>query len=268
MSDNQEPATKKARRGDDNAQLEAIGTAIDEIKEIQNTLKEINEKQTREILQIENQANAAKKPHYSKRAEFIKRIPDFWVNALRNFREFPQSVTEKDELVLESVTSMDITHEKIEDAFTLTFYFKDNVILKNKFVSKTIPTTSNEIIIASTPLEWHMGQEEVDDDDENTPVGFLHFLGDTTGDCVDIANALRETFWCDPLEYYMGGPEDEEGEDDEGEVDLDDEEFDDEEAELDAAEGEFGEEEEGVEEGEFGEEEGEEFDEEDEEEDN
>ena len=55
---------------------------IEEIDQVQNQIDQLNEQASEEILQVEQKYNNKRKPHFLKRAELIKRIPNFWVTVV------------------------------------------------------------------------------------------------------------------------------------------------------------------------------------------
>ena len=56
--------------------------ALEDIDGCQNEIDALNEKASEEILQVEQKYNKLRKPHYEKRNELIKNIPNFWVTAV------------------------------------------------------------------------------------------------------------------------------------------------------------------------------------------
>lgn len=56
--------------------------ALEEIDQCQNDIDSLNEKASEEILKVEQKYNKLRKPHYEKRNELIKKIPNFWVTAV------------------------------------------------------------------------------------------------------------------------------------------------------------------------------------------
>lgn len=56
--------------------------ALEDIDGCQNEIDALNEKASEEILQVEQKYNKLRKPHYAKRNELIKSIPNFWVTAV------------------------------------------------------------------------------------------------------------------------------------------------------------------------------------------
>ena len=60
--------------------------ALEDIDGCQNEIDALNEKASEEILQVEQKYNKLRKPHYEKRNELIKNIPNFWVTAVSFFK--------------------------------------------------------------------------------------------------------------------------------------------------------------------------------------
>lgn len=57
--------------------------ALEEIDTCQNEIDSLNEKASEEILKVEQKYNKLRKPFFEKRNELIKKIPNFWVSAVR-----------------------------------------------------------------------------------------------------------------------------------------------------------------------------------------
>ena len=62
--------------------------ALEEIDACQNDIDALNEKASEEILKVEQKYNQQRKPHFDKRNELIKKIPNFWVTAVSFARGF------------------------------------------------------------------------------------------------------------------------------------------------------------------------------------
>lgn len=56
--------------------------ALEEIDGCQNEIDVLNEKASEEILFVEQKYNKLRKPHFNKRNDLIKKIPNFWVTAV------------------------------------------------------------------------------------------------------------------------------------------------------------------------------------------
>lgn len=56
---------------------------MEQIDACQNDIDALNETASEEILKVEQKYNKLRKPFYEKRNDIIKRIPNFWVTAVR-----------------------------------------------------------------------------------------------------------------------------------------------------------------------------------------
>ena len=69
------PKTKRSK-------TETEDTVDDEdiqlLEGIQDQIEELNDKATEEILEVERKYNRLRKPMYEKRAEAIRKLPEFW----------------------------------------------------------------------------------------------------------------------------------------------------------------------------------------------
>ena len=71
--------TEGTSEGDYDAETQK---ALEEIDACQNDIDALNEKASEEILKVEQKYNQQRKPHFEKRNELIKKIPNFWVTAV------------------------------------------------------------------------------------------------------------------------------------------------------------------------------------------
>lgn len=89
MSNNGAPEEKRAKIAEkeemspeateDDALYQA---ALEEIDDCQSQIDSLNEQASEEILAVEVRFNTLRKPHYSKRAEIIAKVPRFWITAV------------------------------------------------------------------------------------------------------------------------------------------------------------------------------------------
>ena len=56
--------------------------ALEEIDDCQSQIDSLNEQASEEILAVEVRFNALRKPHYTKRAETITKVPRFWATTV------------------------------------------------------------------------------------------------------------------------------------------------------------------------------------------
>lgn len=57
---------------------------LERIVSIQNEIDSLNEKASEEILHVEQKYNRLRQPHFERRSELIKELPDFWTTTVSN----------------------------------------------------------------------------------------------------------------------------------------------------------------------------------------
>lgn len=70
---------KELSLAEDDARYQA---ALEEIDDCQSQIDSLNEQASEEILEVEVRFNTLRKPHYSKRAEIIAKVPRFWITTV------------------------------------------------------------------------------------------------------------------------------------------------------------------------------------------
>ena len=76
LEDAEEDDTKKgASHGERDKQQQL---ALEKILSIQQEIDKLNEQASEEILHVEQKYNKLRKPHYQRRAELAREIPEFW----------------------------------------------------------------------------------------------------------------------------------------------------------------------------------------------
>ncbi|PAV63550.1 hypothetical protein WR25_20827 [Diploscapter pachys] len=114
-----EPSAKKPKlEGDQlpehlNAFQEEQKRSLILIDEVQNELDQINEQASEEILKVEQKYNKLRHPHYEKRAEHIKNLPNFWSTTLLNHHQISSIINPVEEEVLKHLETLEI--EEFED---------------------------------------------------------------------------------------------------------------------------------------------------------
>ena len=67
-----EAATGEAEASEEHQQM------LERIVSIQNEIDSLNERASEEILHVEQKYNRLRQPHFERRSELIKELPDFW----------------------------------------------------------------------------------------------------------------------------------------------------------------------------------------------
>ena len=71
-----EGASREAEPSEEHQQM------LERIVSIQNEIDSLNERASEEILHVEQKYNRLRQPHFERRSELIKELPDFWSTAV------------------------------------------------------------------------------------------------------------------------------------------------------------------------------------------
>ncbi|XP_045803007.1 NAP1-related protein 2-like [Trifolium pratense] len=100
------------------------GEAIEKLKQIQDELEKINEK---ELLEIKQKHNEMSKLLYDKRNNVIESIPDFWKTAFLGHTDLRNLLSEEDQEVFKYFSSLEVeNHEDVKSGYSITFNFNPN----------------------------------------------------------------------------------------------------------------------------------------------
>lgn len=255
-----------------------ITKALEQVENLQVEICNLNEKASEEILKVEQKFNKLRRPHFEKRNELLKEIPNFWLTSLANHPMIaPMIESAEDEDCLHYMVNLDVEEfEDIKSGYKLKLHFIENPYIANEVIVKEFQIlSSEEVESTSTPLEY-----------KDTPQGkrlkevvessiaqfrrsrrpgqaqsfFAWLIEPSEPGTDEIAEILKDQIWPNPLEFFFATPE-EYGAGTDDESDDDDEELDDEEIDDDEEDGVIAE---GIEEG-YSEEELDQEDEDDEE---
>lgn len=73
-----EPVEEEGGRVGDQEQGEEQQQTLEKVVSIQNEIDLLTEQASEEILHVEQKYNRLRKPHFDRRSELIKKLPDFW----------------------------------------------------------------------------------------------------------------------------------------------------------------------------------------------
>lgn len=210
-----------------------VQASIEKIDEIQNNLDGLTEKASAEILQVEQKYNKLRQPYYAKRGEMIKSIPNFWATVFINHPQVSAILGEEDEDALQYLTSISVEEfEDIKSGYKMKFQFKANPYFTDETLEKEFHLHDDEIPSGptATTVHWKPGKSLVAKNgaaagqkrkNEETQTSFFSWFSDNPEAGMDeIGEAIKDEIWPNPLQFYLGNMDDEEGLDDE---DLDDE---------------------------------------------
>jgi len=225
------PKTKKTK-------TEAEDTVDEEdiqlLESIQEQIEELNDKATEEILEVERKYNRLRKPIYEKRAEAIRKIPDFWFKVFTS-QDMLSALLVGDDLnafkYMKELTVED--HDDVKSGFKILLKFDPNPYFKNEVLSKEFRyDKEGNLTVIPTKIEWKEGKDLTKkvqskdlkgkrSRDEESESFFTWFNPDDQD--LELAEIIKEELWPNPAKYYLGLVEDEaEVDGDEGEDDGDD----------------------------------------------
>jgi len=236
---------------------ENIRQALTDIDDAQRELDSLNEKASKEILQVETKYNKLRKPFYDKRATIIDRIPNFWVNAVINHPQISMLIDEEEEDCLHFLNKLEVEEfENVENGFRIKFIFDENPFFDNSELVKEFQLGPNtEPKSTSTAIQWKESMDLSKKQKEiimqrrkrglDVKTFFSWFSDNTDPAADDIAEVIKDDLWPNPLQYYLtpDGDENEDDEGDEGEegeedaVVMEEEEIEEEEAEEEGGAG-------------------------------
>lgn len=72
-------AAEEQQQGDE---LEEQQQTLEKVVGIQNEIDRLNEQASEEILHVEQKYNKLRKPHFERRSDLIKKLPDFWLTTV------------------------------------------------------------------------------------------------------------------------------------------------------------------------------------------
>lgn len=252
--------------GDDDDELDSlemgvygpkISEKLEQVSHIQSEICNLNEKASEEILTVEQKFNKLRRPHFEKRNEILKEIPNFWLTSMANHPMIaPMIESAEDEDCLHYMVNLDVEEfEDIKSGYKLKLHFVDNPYITNEIITKEfqvlssddpqVPSTLDKPIeykdtpqgqklklIVEASLEASRQASRVASrvpNQEVPPQSFFAWLTESGTD--EIAEILKDQIWPNPLEFFFATPDpyeiDEDDSDDEDE-DIDDEDLDDE----------------------------------------
>lgn len=228
-----------------------VAKVLEQVENIQHEICNLNEKASEEILKVEQKFNKLRRPHFEKRNNLLKGIPNFWLTSLANHPIIaPMIDCQEDVDCLHYMINLDVEEfEDIKSGYRLKLHFVENPYIANDVIVKEFQVVSSEeIVSSSTPIEY-----------KNTPEGknlkqvvetsieefrrhrntdqrhqsFFAWLVEPSDSGIDeVADILKDQIWPNPLDYYFQQPADDYGsnsdDSDDEDEEIDDEDVDDE----------------------------------------
>lgn len=197
------PDAKKPRLDDEDP-------SILEVQKFQDQLEDLNEKASEEILKVEQKYNKQRKPLFLKRQEAIKKLDasnnvHFWAAAMLNHPVLASMISEYEQKILESLTSIDVQEDDdIKSGFTITFTFQKNDYFENETIAKKYHMSAEgEVKNSNTEIKWKKDKNPKNIENvEAEFVEWLEFENEDTSD--DIADLIKDDLWLNPYQYFLG----------------------------------------------------------------
>lgn len=209
--------------------------ALEDIDGCQNEIDALNEKASEEILQVEQKYNKLRKPHYEKRNELIKNIPNFWVTAFVNHPQISAVLEDVEEDCLHYLSKLEVEEfEDIKSGYKISFIFASNPYFSNTVLVKEFHlATTGDPASKSSKIEWKNGMDisaKILQNGNNrkrkrgqSRSFFQWFEDNTDPSADDIAEVVKDDMWPNPLQYYLASDiEVENGISDDDDDDMDD----------------------------------------------
>lgn len=218
--------------------------ALEEIDDCQSQIDSLNEQASEEILAVEVRFNTLRKPHFSKRAEIIAKVPRFWITTFMNHPQLSLTIPEEQQHCLQYLQNLLIEEfEDIKNGYKIILKFEpSNPFFENDTLVKEYRLeVSGQPKSVVTQIKWKPGKNILIDNSEKgsrkrkaSESSFFSWFTDSNHSNLDeIADILKDEIWPNPLQFFMM-PEalSEEGDDD-GDVDDEQDEEDEEGGEVD-----------------------------------
>ncbi|KAK9796314.1 hypothetical protein WJX73_002322 [Symbiochloris irregularis] len=216
---------------DDDAKGEGVegdheDSLVEGIFRVQNELEQLNDEASDKVLEVEAHFNKLRKPVYSRRAEAIARVPDFWYQCFVQHPLLAQSSTEEDSEILSYLRQIHVEDFKdLKTGYKIIFIFEENPYFSNKELSKSFAfdTLDDGMMVCSgEAIHWYPGKDPTKKAEAEASKGskrarpleesfFLWFPEadlpyETATD--PIADVIKDQLWVNPVKYYLGDVDD------------------------------------------------------------
>lgn len=230
-----------------------VAMSLEQVESIQLEICSLNEKASEEILKVEQKYNKLRRPHFEKRNELLKEIPNFWLTSLANHPIIASMIeSTEDEDLLHYMDNLDVEeYEDIKSGYKLKLHFVENPYITNEVLTKEFQiVSSEEVSSVSTPIEFknttqgknlkqviensiaQYRRDQARRPGQTHQSFFAWLVEPTESGNDDVAEILKDQIWPNPLEFFFATPEeysaDDDDESDDEDEEIDDEEIDDE----------------------------------------
>ncbi|KAK1373388.1 putative nucleosome assembly protein (NAP) [Heracleum sosnowskyi] len=210
--------------------------SIEKLQQIQDELEKINDEQTDKVLELEQQYNKVRKPIYEKRNEVLKGIPDFWLTALVSHPGLGDYITEEDQKIFKYLSSIEVEDSKdVKSGYSISFIFNPNPFFENSKLTKTLTfLDEGSMKVTATEIEWKEGMdlpngvshEKNGNKRPHPDQSFFNWFAevqqkdDISEFRDEVAEAIREDLWPNPLTYFSNEFDEIEFDGDEGDEEV------------------------------------------------
>lgn len=213
---------KKAKVDQENAeeQIDAqLVLNVEKLHDIQEELEKINEEVVEKILEINQQYSEVRKPVYDKRDDIIKTIPDFWLTAFMSHPLLGGLLSEEDQKIFKFLSSLEVEEFKdVQSGFSISFNFNPNPFFEDSKLTKSFTFLDEGVTkVTATKIKWKDGKglpngvahdkegnKRPHEEDESFFSWFseTHQEDDTDEIDDEIADAIKDDLWPNPLTYF------------------------------------------------------------------
>ncbi|KAL1240803.1 Nucleosome assembly protein 1-like [Trichinella spiralis] len=149
----------------------------------------------------------------------VKGVPDFWATVLRNGEFTGELVNPNDEILLKSLTNIEVRYSKDPEGFSLHFFFDENDYFTNTELTKHYVTTTEMRkrnpfdYDAKERQDWKLLCSEGDYSDEEQKDYLL--------EDIEVAEVIRDQLVPNAVLFFTGEAADQDDFDDEETADFD-----------------------------------------------
>mmetsp|Transcript_15144 Transcript_15144/g.25936 ORF Transcript_15144/g.25936 Transcript_15144/m.25936 type:complete len:235 (+) Transcript_15144:38-742(+) len=225
----------KRARLDPEAVAQAEQDNFEDLEKIQEDIEGLNDRASEEVLEIEKKYNGLRRPLFKKRSAILRKIPNFWGQAILHHEMLAEMMEAKDREVLKHLVELDVEDfDDLKSGYKITFTFSENPYFSNKTLSKEFRyTQEGELEVTPTPIQWKPGMDitkrgDSEDDDESggkrgreEKESFFKWF-DAEDQEVELGDIIKEDLWPNPVKYYTDVRNDDD-DDEQGEEEEDDE---------------------------------------------
>jgi len=131
-------AAPKSKRSKTEPEADVVDDEdIQVLEGIQDQIEELNDKATEEILEVERKYNRLRKPIYERRAEAIRKLPEFWFKVFTSQEMLAALLVGDDLAAFKYMKELNVEdHDDVKSGFKISLKFDPNPFFKNEVLSK------------------------------------------------------------------------------------------------------------------------------------